>query len=227
MTTQSGNVLFLILIAVALFAALSYAVTQSTRGGQGNASKETRELVASQMMQYGASMRDTVTRLRVSNGCTVRQISFENTLVTGYANPEAPVNRSCHVFDAAGGGMAYQYPPKGAETTYAGGTSAGFEKYGFNANMRVQNIGSTNVELLMWTMTNREICDAVNARLGIATGDEVFANNTLATMFTGSYGSPGTDTLGNEAYPPGQITGCLYRAAYPGQYIFYAVLIER
>ena len=66
MQNQSGNVLFFILIAVALFAALSYAVTSSTRSGGGNISKEKAQTLASQILNHGIAVRTAVTRMTMS-----------------------------------------------------------------------------------------------------------------------------------------------------------------
>lgn len=73
---QSGNVLFLILIAVALFAALSYAVTQSTRGG-GNADDETSLISSASLTQYPASLKLSMLRLSISNGVSGLNTEFK------------------------------------------------------------------------------------------------------------------------------------------------------
>lgn len=74
--TERGNVLFLILIAVALFAALSYAVTQSTRSGSGDASGETNLINSAQLAQYPAGVRTSVVRM-VIGGISVDQLVFD------------------------------------------------------------------------------------------------------------------------------------------------------
>ncbi len=108
MTKQNGNALFLILIAVALFAALSYAVTQSGRGG-GNTDKEKQELAISELAQYFALVEHEVQRLRIINGCTLEQISIETTdwprsdqQTLAASNTSAPADGRCHIFKPDG-----------------------------------------------------------------------------------------------------------------------------
>ena len=104
MKRQSGNALFLILIAVALFAALSYAVTQS---GRGNAGIEREQQMINQAVseQCTASVNYAVNKLKLIVGCDSSEISYE--LADGSnANASAPADKSCHIFHANGAGVA-------------------------------------------------------------------------------------------------------------------------
>ncbi len=108
---QRGNILFLILLAVVLFAALSYAVTSSMRGGGKDGGSEGASVKAAQIIQYATLIETTFMRLKLS-GCGIDQISFEHPEATAaglnYANGRAPSNKSCHMFEPEGGGVSYQ-----------------------------------------------------------------------------------------------------------------------
>jgi hypothetical protein len=111
---NSGNVLFLILIAVALFAALSYAVTQSTGGGVIDITQEQNELNQAKSENYESAINTAIWRLTIVNGCDTQEISYE-TPSGDYINPSAPPSRKCHIFFPEGGGVPYtDYVPSGA-----------------------------------------------------------------------------------------------------------------
>lgn len=97
---QRGNILFLILLAVVLFAALSYAVTSSTQGGGADASSEIAELEAARQADYITLIQNTALRLEMVQGCS----SID------YTPPEdqTPGDKSCHMFHPDGGGVGYQ-----------------------------------------------------------------------------------------------------------------------
>ena len=84
MHDQKGNVLFLILIAVVLFAAISYAVTQSSRSG-GSINKETALIQAAEIVQKANQIRVAIQRMKISNGCDETEIDFENPVVSGFS----------------------------------------------------------------------------------------------------------------------------------------------
>lgn len=98
-SNQSGNILFIILIAVALFAALSYAVTSSNRGGTGNISKEKAQLSQGVIDNYMASINAGVMRLQM-RGCTMIDYTPPSQWVSG--------DKKCFLFHPDGGEVIYQ-----------------------------------------------------------------------------------------------------------------------
>lgn len=240
---QNGNVLFLILIAVALFAALSYAVTQSTRSGSGNTDKEKSELDVNTMMQYGVDLRTAVTRLLAGGNCTDETISFESpnwTNAGDYVNASAPPNKSCHMFDPAGGGVSWQKPPKSSQDV--GGT-----EYAISGNMGVFNVGlddCDHTDMMMFVPVSKAMCISINTRLGITNP----SGNPPAAATLPFLGPPpagymaiGWDGGGGSHYRcgyhlgydsnsaqevRGKLEGC-FTDADRGLYYFYEVLLAR
>ena len=175
-SNNSGNVLFLILIAVALFAALSYAVTNSSRGGS-SASKETTAIAASQIIQYATSLEKAVQRMMLINKCRDEEISFETPELTGYTNNNSPDDDSCHLFELAGGEVPYVAPKADwLDETYSSQplygeiyfpeqlciTGAGYVEGGQGC----WDVDSTTDLIMIMPYLKREICIKLNQKLG-------------------------------------------------------------
>lgn len=231
---ERGNVLFLILIAVALFAALSYAVTSSSRSGGGDANNESALVRSAQITQYPSSVRTSMIRMMVSGSIDPVRMIFAGPADFGTAC--TGLNEVNCVFHPNGGGATLTTVP--AELMV--GNTAGI--WYFSANYEIANIGTSNAaatsagnDIIAFLPGITEgLCDRINQELGI-TGDTVSAadwNVTLAAqqMDDAAYWATvttETDIIGDADTPglAGQAFGCLTDSA--GEHIYYHVLLER
>ena len=108
---EDGNVLFLILIAVALFAALSYAVTQSTRSGGEGSTNETALIDSAQITQYPATIRTAILRMIIRD---IEYTNFEFNPPVDFADCSSTTQ--C-VFHPEGGGATYVTAPSSVMTS--------------------------------------------------------------------------------------------------------------
>ena len=147
---ESGNAIFIILIAIVLFAALGGAITYSSRSAGGDISKEEARVLATEVISYSNDLASTVARLRL-NGCTPTEMNFENDFISGYSNGSSPTNETCHVFRANGGGLKYR---DDYDMTFTG-------------SYVITNIGTGETDLILDLRIGRDLCEAINDLLGI------------------------------------------------------------
>ncbi|MBI3441380.1 MAG: hypothetical protein HY052_06225 [Proteobacteria bacterium] len=242
---QAGNVLFFILIAIALFAALTFSFSRSSRMA-GKMSFEDSQIYAQQIISYADKVNNALQRVMLGNGCLESQINFDNSTVAGYANAASPANKKCNIFDSAGGVIAYEAPPSAALDTTAAAAApveTGNDllgQYFFTGKVCVDKVGTgplatcasdglDNEELLLilpWV--NYDVCVTINKILGNS-ADMLQASGTSFdnTKFTGTFADG--FALGNAAYTTYQ-TGCYQSvsANSPGAgYHFYHTLLAR
>lgn len=170
-SSERGNVLFLILIAVALFAALSYAVTSSTRSGGGNASKETLSTQIAQLESFGVAARTALQRMRLSGGLQLWQIDYSKVTASWMSANATCASATCRLHDAAGGGLAGQALPANFRQDAASCPNVStWNGHYFFRNVSVKNMGvATTMDLmLLYPGVNKQLCTAINDKYGIA-----------------------------------------------------------
>lgn len=191
---ERGNVLFLILIAVALFAALSYAVTSSSRTSSGTTDGESNLINSAQITQYPASIRTAVVRMLI-NGVAVNQLEFNGP--NDYANltdtdPGTADFKGFGVFHPnSGGATLVTAPPEVMESQQPG-------VWIFNSRYQISNIGTTvpaansaNEIAAFLPGVQIAACRRLNEELGINSG-------TAGWVDTDGNGVPGAGiTIGN------------------------------
>jgi hypothetical protein len=219
MKNSNGNALFLVLIAVALFAALSYAVTQTGRGG-ASVDKEKAGINASQIVQYFSAMEAAVNKLKLVNGCTETQISFQRDwndsgavqdIAADAYNASAPADGSCHIFDANGAAFIYNPMPEGSQT--------------LTSRIAIQDIGTASQDIIAALMDiNQATCQEINRGFGI----DVIPNDTHGSVmpyFDGTF--PASVIVGDEDVNlAGQRSICFYDDDH-FMYIFYHLMVPR
>ncbi len=242
--SESGNVLFLILIAVALFAALSYAVTQSSRSGSGEATSEKSLISGAQITQYPAGVRTDIIRMMIDNNISVDQLEFNapSDFSSLTANPSGKYTRS--VFHPDGGGATYQLAPADVMDSGAPGT------WYYNANFFIPNIGTTttadssgNEMTAFLPGIKQSVCQKINDALGIISSPVPSVSGFASTDFqvtqgagsgyvafsTAPAGTQCIDTVACPSTPPGALAGQPFGCfqASDSKYVYYHVLLER
>ena len=233
---QSGNVLFLILIAVALFAALSYAVTQSTRGG-GNANAEQLALKAAELINQSNHIRTTALRLYALS--EVDQIRLDassynpagNIYLDATAGASPGTGRTVGVFSSSEGVPKY-LPPIELWNNVDIENQFGWYIFPHTAiTVNSIDIGSSADDEVLYTQfLSQDACEAINKELtgsttipGYTTSGPSNRDNEVLFRDGAFFNS----TIITSSVDLGVMPGCNESGSGSGRYMYWDVIRER
>lgn len=188
---ERGNILFLILLAVVLFAALSYAVTQSMRGGGKDATDESLQSQASAILQYLKQIDSGVQRLHLSGGVAYETMSFGydsrtfgGTTITDLGHNSVCTTDACRVFRPAGGGVVVRNFKEYSLKNPIGWDNAWYDGgFVFFGLMQWPGAGTSKSDIVItMPLIPTALCNKINATVRIPSGLGVTGNGNGAVI---------------------------------------------
>lgn len=234
-----GNALFIILLCIVLFAALTYAVSGNFRANS-SLSQTKVEALASDIVLSAASVEKAVNKMLVQ-GISESRISFTRNGSDGYQL--SPVqNDAERVFSSQGGGAQW-LDPSGDELDQTKSALTGFGSWAYTGYMHADGHGtdgageSTKELLAVLPYVRKDICIAINKRMGIdnpSGNPPKESSNMRIDKYQGAYSSGTVSLSVNSARTFGFKAGCIEgntlgsgSVDVSGSYFFYYVLIAR
>ncbi|MCC6598075.1 MAG: hypothetical protein IT559_04740 [Alphaproteobacteria bacterium] len=153
-SSERGNVLFIILLAVVLIGLLTAAIQSTSRPEGSNIDAETLVIRASEVQQYAGELERAV-RFIMENGKSESDIRFSHPNANAdYDNLSADADPSDQVFSPSGGAAAYRSPPAGVND------GSSWEFYGGTA---MPGMGSSAADLIaVLPNVTPEFCERIN-----------------------------------------------------------------
>ncbi len=154
---ENGNILIIILLAIALIAALTAAL-QGSGGQNGNIDKETLLLRVSEVQRYGSELERGVHYIMQNNLSEVDLRFAHPDADSDYGDLDSDSDKSDQLFAREGGAARYRPAPAGINDGSA------WEFYG---NTALPDVGSDEAELVaVLPNVSAEFCTAMNRSIG-------------------------------------------------------------
>lgn len=171
---QTGNVMFMLLIAILLFAALTAAITRSDQGSASLTGEKTN-LSADRVASFGVDVKRATENI-VRNGNSEAAIRFSHADLTGYGTPDT--TPKTEVFNIQGGGAGFMTVPEnmndGSQWEFTGATAA--PGVGDNATADL---------IMVLPNVNERFCRAFNKKAGYGPGDAIPTDGGACVYDTG------------------------------------------
>ncbi len=227
--SQNGNVLWFILIAVALLGMLTMVLSRSGSVVDQSGDIEQLRISGGQILRYAKSLESGIQEMTL-RGVSENDISFENAAPAIAANANCTTT-ACRVFHVEGAGLSYKEfnsANSGADWIFTGannvGTTAG--PVGSTAD------GTGNDLIMLMPDISSDLCIQINRDLGVGTPGTLPVETTGidTTVFDGTYPTGGPTLLDGDPTPfelNRKTAGCFVDANDSDKVYFYYVLLPR